>query len=150
MNPTGTSQKSSLLMGTQPAKESTSAADRILADAKRVTEMPQHVVKPQESTLQTGQAGQTGTRNANLQGTFGSAQPDNTAGFDVVGFINKFEAEALGGQFGHLGTGDYDKLLSEKIQEHMVYAESVDTKIQSLVASSVKRYAGKTEKRTGK
>lgn len=141
MNPTG---KPSLLIPTTPAKEAeksaTSAADRILAEAKRVAEMPPHTFLPAQEHKDSAEKGLIPVRFTESQ----------TPKFDVSGFINQFEQDALDRKFGHLGVGDYDKLLIERVQDNMDYVPERDRAIHQLITDSVKRYDVKTRNRVNK
>lgn len=131
MNPT---QKPSLLTGMMPVKSTTSAADKILADAKRVTEMPGHVVEKMQTAAQTQDL----------------ALSKLAPAFDVDRFIRDFEQDALDGEYDHLGVGDYDKLLIENVQQNMNFVPERDTKVHNLICDSVKRYDVKTRNRVNK
>jgi hypothetical protein len=59
---------------------------------------------------------------------------------DIGKLISEIETKAKRNQLGHLGVGDFDKLLTAKVNEHINYVPEVDTKVRMLIAASVKRY----------
>ena len=66
---------------------------------------------------------------------------------DVPKLISTIEADAINKKFGHLGVGDYDKLLIEKVREHITFVPEINKDIHLLITASVKRYAVHTEKK---
>lgn len=133
MNPTQPPKPTATI----PIKPSvTSAADKILATAKRVTEMPPHQVSAQSQQEKKQDS-------AKAPAVLGLDAPV----FDVAAFIHSFEQDALDQKFGHLGVGDYDKLLIQKVQQNMDFVPERDTKVHLLITQSVSRYAVKITNR---
>ena len=79
--------------------------------------------------------------------TQSATKVEPVAKVDIRSIIMQVEADAINKKFGHLGVGDYDKLLVEKVQEHISFVPSIDKDIHALVVASVKRYAAYTEKK---
>lgn len=136
MNPSGMPPKTSLLLPIKPS--TTSAADKILEDAKRVTEMPAHQLVAQVQSTKNDESAKVPAVLAEIPK------------FDVDRFIRDFEQDAVDRKFGHLGVGDYDKLLIENIQQNCDFVPERDQKIHLLITQSVGRYDIKTRNRVNK
>lgn len=70
--------------------------------------------------------------------------------FNLEKFIRDFEQDCVDRKYGHLGVGDYDKLLIESVQQNIDFVPERDKDIHLLITQSVGRYDVKTRNRINK
>lgn len=110
---------------------------------------PSGITKSSPSSSTT-QSGSTTSAADKILEQVKDKNPGIVSPFNVDKFIRDFEQDCVDRKYGHLGVGDYDKLLIESVQQNIDFVPERDKDIHLLITQSVGRYDVKTRNRINK